>query len=70
MSERMISDELAVELFRLRYALRRATETRLMGPEAQQALCRMLELAHHGGPGHLFFEHRRWQVQLEGLHLA
>ena len=70
MSERIISDELAVELFRLRYTLRRATETGTMGPAAQQALRRMLELAHQGPGGHLFFEHQRWQVQLEGLRMA
>ena len=70
MSERTISDDLAVELFRLRYTLRRAADTRVMGPDAQRALRRLQEIAYHGGPRHLFFEHQRWQVQLEGLHLA
>ncbi len=70
MSERTISDELAVELFRLRYTLRCATESRVIGPAAQQALRRLEEIAHQGGPRHLFFEHRRWEVQLEGTNLA
>ena len=64
--KRKITDDHAVELFRLRYTLRRATETGQMGRAARYALQRMRELGEGRGRGHLLFEHRRWQVQLGG----
>lgn len=57
-------DDQAVELFRLRYALREAAERRTDAASARRALDRFRDLARRAGRGELLFEYRRWCVQL------
>lgn len=58
-----VQDQQLVELFRLRYCLREATESGVQGPEVARALARLRQLASTRGD--LLFEYRRWCVQLE-----
>ena len=64
-AQRPITDDQAVELFRLRYTLRAAADNGDITPEAvKAAMHRLLQMATEGRASHLYFEHRRWQVQL------
>ena len=58
-------DDRAVELFRLRFTLREAVERGERGAAVNRALRRLLELGRRAGRGDLFYEHRRWTIQLD-----
>jgi hypothetical protein len=67
MSNPRISDEQAVELFRLRHMLRQAADQGQPSAEVATALDRLLDLSRRAQARELFFEHRRWSVRLRGM---
>ena len=64
MSSKRLSDDHAVELFRLRYMLRAAAEGGQPSRETAQALDSLLELSRRAGTHDLMYEHRRWAARL------